>query len=141
MNPVLSITLKAAVVLALGLLSAFAGSPLVRLVLRVADSPRPSKAASAEGEPAQSPGIRAASAQLRGGHWIGLLERIAVFATILSGFGEGIAVVLAIKGLARYPDLKAPTAGAAERFIIGTFTSVLFAAGCAGLSWWLIRLW
>ena len=49
--------------------------------------------------------------------------------------------MLAIKGLARYPELKGPadsgvpvTAHAvAERFIIGTFTSVLWAIGCAGL--------
>jgi F0F1-type ATP synthase membrane subunit c/vacuolar-type H+-ATPase subunit K len=140
-NPVLALALKAAVVLALGAIAALAGSPLVRAVLRLADSPRPSKAAAADGEPPQSPGIRAASAQLRGGHWIGLLERLAIFATILAGFAEGIAVVLAIKGLARYPDLKATTTGAAERFIIGTFTSVLFAAACSGLAWWVIGLW
>jgi hypothetical protein len=70
-----------------------------------------------------------------------MLERLAVFATMLAGFGEGIAIVLAIKALARYPELKATTSGAAERFIIGTFTSVLFAAACAGLAWWLIGLW
>jgi hypothetical protein len=50
-------------------------------------------------------------------------------------------VVLAIKGLARYPELKATTSGAAERFIIGTFSSVLFAAAWAGLAWWLTGLW
>lgn len=142
MSPVLAIALRAAVVLVLGIVSALAGSPLVRLVLYLADRPpRASKAATADGEPPQSPGIRAASAKLRGGRWIGMLERIAIFATILSGFGEGIAVVLAIKGLARYPDLKATTAGAAERFIIGTFTSVLFAAACAGAAVWLTALW
>jgi F0F1-type ATP synthase membrane subunit c/vacuolar-type H+-ATPase subunit K len=137
---VLAAALKATVVVVLGAVAALAGSPLVRVVLRLADSPRP-KAAAADGEPPQSPGIQAASAQLRGGHWIGLLERLAVFAAILAGFGEGIAVVLAIKGLARYPDLKATTTGASERFIIGTFSSVLFASACAGLAWWLIGLW
>lgn len=141
MNPVLAVVLKAVVVLALATVAALAGSPLVRTVLRLADRPRRAGDAGADGEPPQSPGIQAASAQLRGGHWIGLLERLAVFATILAGFAEGIAVVLAIKGLARYPDLKATTAGAAERFIIGTFSSVLFAAACAGLAWWVIGLW
>ncbi|MCA0294290.1 MAG: hypothetical protein LCH96_03050 [Actinobacteria bacterium] len=141
MNPVLADVLRIAVVAVLGLVATFVGSPVVRLVFRIADSPRPSKAAAADGEPPQSPGIRAASAQLRGGHWIGLLERLSIFVSILAGFGEGIAVVLAIKGLARYPDLKATTSGAAERFIIGTFASVLFAAACSGLAWWLIRLW
>ena len=141
MNPVLSALLKVAVVVVLGLVATLVGSPAVRLVFRVADSPRPSKGATADGEPALSPGIRAASAQLRGGHWIGLLERLAVYATILAGFGEGIAIVLAIKGLARYPDLTATTPGAAERFIIGTFTSVMFAAACAGAAWWVVGLW
>lgn len=141
MNPVLSIGLKALVVAVIGVVATLAGSPLVRLVLRRADQPRARPEDAAEGEPAQAPGIQAASAQLRGGHWIGLLERLAVFSSILCGFAEGIAVVLAIKGLARYPDLKATTTGAAERFIIGTFSSVLFASACAGLAWWIAGLW
>lgn len=68
---------------------------------------------------------------LRGGTWIGVLERIAVTATLIAGWPEGLAVVLAVKGLARYPELRSPGAGASERFIIGTFTSVLWAAACA----------
>jgi len=68
---------------------------------------------------------------LRGGAWIGTLERIAVTATLIAGWPEGLAVVLAVKGLARYPELRSPGAGASERFIIGTFTSVLWAAACA----------
>lgn len=68
---------------------------------------------------------------LRGGAWIGALERIAVAAALIAGWPEGLAVVLAVKGLARYPELRSPGAGASERFIIGTFTSVLWAAACA----------
>lgn len=68
---------------------------------------------------------------LRRGAWIGALERLAVTATLIAGWPEGIAVVLAVKGLARYPELRSPGAGASERFIIGTFTSVLWAAACA----------
>jgi F0F1-type ATP synthase membrane subunit c/vacuolar-type H+-ATPase subunit K len=72
---------------------------------------------------------------LRGGAWIGALERVAVFATLVVGWGAGIAVVLAVKGLGRYPELRnEQNTGAAERFIIGTFTSVLWAAACAGLA-------
>lgn len=70
---------------------------------------------------------------LRGGTWIGVLERIAVAATLLAGWPEGLAVVLAVKGLARYSELRRPN-GAAERFIIGTFASVLWAAACAGVA-------
>ncbi|CUR53895.1 conserved membrane hypothetical protein [metagenome] len=70
---------------------------------------------------------------LRGGAWIGALERAAVFATLIWGWPEGLAVVLGLKGLGRYPELRSgDSSGIAERFIIGTFTSVLWAAACAG---------
>lgn len=144
MNPVLTLVLKALIVAVLGIVAVLVGSPVVTALFRRADPPRPATAnaeESAAAAQADAPGIRAAAATLRGGRWIGMLERLAVFATILAGFGEGIAVVLAIKALARYPELKATTSGAAERFIIGTFSSVLFAAACAGLAWWLIGLW
>ncbi len=142
MNPVLAAALKAAVVAVLALVAVLAGSPLVTALFRRADPPPPPPGATAEaGEPPEAPGVLAAAATLRGGRWIGMLERLAVFAAILAGFGEGIAVVLAVKGLARYPELKATSSGTAERFIIGTFASVLFAAACAGLAWWLTGLW
>ena len=71
---------------------------------------------------------------LRGGAWIGALERGAVAATLVAGWPEGLAVVLALKGLGRYPELRnAGTGAVAERFIIGTFTSVLWAAACAAV--------
>jgi F0F1-type ATP synthase membrane subunit c/vacuolar-type H+-ATPase subunit K len=76
---------------------------------------------------------------LRGGALIGALERAAIFAALVAGWPEGIAVALAIKGLARYPELRSPDQPAsvtpqavAERFIIGTFTSVLWSVTCAG---------
>ncbi len=143
MNPALALSLKAVVIGVLAVVAVLFGSPVVTALFKRADPPRPAGGdpASAAADPGDAPGIRAAAATLRGGRWIGMLERLAVFATILSGFAEGIAVVLAIKALARYPELKATSSGAAERFIIGTFTSVLFAAGCAGLAWWLIGLW
>ncbi|MFZ2014461.1 MAG: hypothetical protein WAV00_11605 [Nocardioides sp.] len=79
--------------------------------------------------------VRPAGDVLRGGAWIGALERLAVFATLIAGWGPGLAIVLAVKGLGRYPELRnQEDTGAAERFIIGTFTSVLWAAGCAGLA-------
>jgi hypothetical protein len=71
---------------------------------------------------------------LRGGAWIGLLERAGVFASLVAGWPEGLAIVLGLKGLGRYPELRnQERTGAAERFIIGTFTSVLLAAACAGV--------
>jgi hypothetical protein len=83
----------------------------------------------------ESETIRPAGDVLRGGAWIGGLERLAVFVTLLAGWGPGLAIVLAVKGLGRYPELRnQEDTGAAERFIIGTFTSVLWAAGCAALA-------
>jgi hypothetical protein len=69
---------------------------------------------------------------LRGGAIIGILERFAVCLAILAGQPVAIAYVVAIKGLGRFAELKA-TPVAAERFIIGTLTSMLWAAGVAAL--------
>ncbi len=77
---------------------------------------------------------------LPGGQWIGYLERLAVFATLTAGWKEGLALILAIKGLARYPELALSDSRAAEKFIIGTLASVLFAASCAGVAAWLTGL-
>lgn len=68
---------------------------------------------------------------LRGGAWIGALERLAVLSTLLGGWYEGVAVVLAVKGLGRYPELRRPAA--AERFIIGTLTSMLWVLAVVGV--------
>ena len=70
---------------------------------------------------------------LRGGAIIGVLERLAVCLAILAGQPVAIAYVVAIKGLGRFAELKA-TPVAAERFIIGTLTSMLWAAGIAALA-------
>ncbi|MFP5336075.1 MAG: hypothetical protein ACLGIV_12280 [Actinomycetes bacterium] len=71
-----------------------------------------------------------ASEALRGGAWIGVLERAAMSATLLAGWPAGIPVVLAVKGLGRYPELRHP--GVSERFIIGTLASLLWAAAATG---------
>ncbi|QYF90785.1 hypothetical protein [Arthrobacter sp. PAMC25284] len=80
------------------------------------------------------PADAAANARiLRGGAIIGILERVAVALAILAGEPVAIAYVVAIKGLGRFAELKA-TPVAAERFIIGTLTSMLWAAGIAVLA-------
>ncbi|MDH6236653.1 hypothetical protein [Cryobacterium sp. CG_9.6] len=68
---------------------------------------------------------------LRGGLAIGMLERFAVTGAILAGFPEGIAVVVAIKGVGRFTELS--SAESRERFIIGTFASLIWACACAAL--------
>ena len=79
--------------------------------------------------------VRRAGEVLRGGAWIGALERLAVYVALVAGWAPGLAIVLAVKGLGRYPELRnQEDTGVAERFIIGTFTSVLWAVACAGLA-------
>ena len=90
-------------------------------------------AASDEGSPAvggADPGAEPVETVLRGGAWIGFLERGAVAATLLAGWPEGIALVLAVKGVGRYSELR--EANAPEAFIIGTLASLLWAAAAAG---------
>jgi len=110
------------------LASAAGGGPLTVTILRLASaSTAPRRREPGRPDPTPPEDL------LRGGAWIGALERLAVTTALIAGWPEGIAVVLAVKGLARYPELRAPGAGASERFIIGTLTSVLWAAACAVL--------
>lgn len=116
-------------VLLAGGLAVAGGGPVTALVFTWVD--RQDHPATGDQQP-----IRSAGEVLRGGAWIGALERTAVFASLVSGLTAGLAVALALKGLGRYPELRGgQSAGAAERFIIGTFTSVLWACACAGVVW------
>ncbi|QMW65171.1 hypothetical protein H4N58_13230 [Mumia sp. ZJ1417] len=104
------------------------GAVVTTAAFEVIDSARP-----AVGEGAT---VKAAADVLRGGAWIGALERLAVFGALAARWPEGVAIVLAVKGLGRYPELRAqetggtPHSGAAERFIIGTMVSVIWAVAC-----------
>lgn len=115
------------------------GGPVSAAVLRLVPDPDPVAAAPAAAAAALDPRTprppdpdATAAEVLRGGATIGVLERAAICVSVLLGWPEGIAVVLAVKGLGRYPELRAP--GTSERFIIGTFTSVLWALACAGVT-------
>ncbi len=98
-----------------------AGGPVATAVLATADP----RTAGAAGGP-QDPEI------LRGGAWIGVLERAVVAVTLLAGSPEGLVVLAAVKGLGRYAELRTPAA--AERFIVGTLASGLWAAACVGVA-------
>lgn len=108
-------------------LAAAGGYPLTVAVLHlaaredrssVAEQPAAAEPAQAELDP---------STVLRGGTSIGILERLAITGAILVGYPAAIAVVIAVKGLGRFPELNTAT-GVSERFIIGTLTSALWAA-------------
>lgn len=126
MSLIVAIAVRSIVIVAGAAIAVFPGSPVVAAVLNKAGATTPTETDSG---------------QLRGGRWIGRLERLAVVASLLSGFPEGIAVVLAVKSLARYPELRSTDSATAEKFIIGTFASVLFAAAIAGLTLLVINLW
>jgi hypothetical protein len=97
------------------------GGPVATAVLRAAD---PAQVGVAGGP--QDPTI------LRGGAWIGALERAAIAGALLTGSAEALVAVIAVKGLGRFAELRAPAA--AERFIVGTLASGLWAAGCVGVA-------
>jgi hypothetical protein len=121
-------------VIALGAvaISAFGGSPAVKTVLALATRQIEGEAGgiliAASGEAATG----AKREVLRGGLTIGILERLATTASILAGVPEAIAVVIAIKGVGRFSELNASEAQ--ERFIIGTFVSLGWAAVCGVLA-------
>ncbi|MBR7193952.1 MULTISPECIES: hypothetical protein [unclassified Gordonia (in: high G+C Gram-positive bacteria)] len=122
------------------------GGPVVRTVLvaggvgqRTGPGPDPEGSpddgsgddTDAPDSPAPAPADPAEAGPLRGGRVIGYLERLAVVTTLMAGWPEGLAIILAVKSLARYPELRAPHA--AEQFIMGTFASVMWAVGMAGV--------
>lgn len=79
-----------------------------------------------------APGVLPARREvLRGGTTIGVLERLAATGTIVAGFPEGLAIVVAVKGVGRFTELEAPEAR--ERFIIGSLASLIWACA-AGLA-------
>lgn len=66
---------------------------------------------------------------LRGGLTIGVLERVGSAGAIIAGFPEALAIVVAVKGVGRFTELESPEAR--ERFIIGTFASLIWACAAA----------
>ncbi|GAA3943926.1 hypothetical protein [Microbacterium soli] len=68
---------------------------------------------------------------MRGGTVIGYLERVCTAVAIVVGFPEALAVIVAVKGIGRFPELA--ESEARERFIIGTLASLLWAGSVAAI--------
>ncbi|MDK7749818.1 hypothetical protein QP572_05555 [Brevibacterium sp. UMB10442] len=83
--------------------------------------PQDPPADNAEVAPTEEPTVT--SGVMRGGLMIGILERALAAAAVALGRVEVLAVIIAVKGLGRIPELKNSRA-AGERFIIGTFASL-----------------
>jgi len=86
-----------------GLLAIVGGGPVTTRIFAFVDSSEQSTATPDDQSLDRAGG---AGDVLRGGAWIGALERLAVFAGLAAGFPEGVAVVLALKGVGRFPDLR-----------------------------------
>ncbi len=127
----MEVAFKGLVIAVCGVLAVL-GNPVIRAFLRRIDPPRPSS----------EPTLLDAGTKLPGGRWIGVLERVGTYVCLVAGFPAGLAFILGVKGLGRYPELRNgddPRLG--ELFIIGTFASMLWAAGFAGVALGVIRLW
>jgi len=107
-----------------------AGSVLVEQVLqRIKGLPGSSEEAGAEPGPSEL-GAGAPA----GGRVIGMLERAFAYGGVLVGHPETVALVVAVKSVARYPEFKGRNGRRfAEYFLIGTLLSLLFALGVAYL--------
>lgn len=119
------------------LASVLIGWAVTVLVLRAAKVPEPKR----RDRGAEDPRILEAPAPAigvhRGGTWVGILERAAIATCIVYGQAALIAAVVAVKGLGRFAELRDdPTF--AERFLIGTLTSMLTASWVALLGMRLI---
>ncbi|MFD6092122.1 hypothetical protein ACFWGN_08410 [Oerskovia sp. NPDC060338] len=104
-----------------------AGTPAAPPPAPAAPDPAAAAAPSDPGGPLGEEAVQT----LRGGTWIGILERLAITGCLLAGYPAGVAFVVAIKGLGRYPELRDHPV-AAERFMIGTLASMIW-AGATGI--------
>jgi hypothetical protein len=112
--------------LALALLGVIGGYPVTIWVLGLATPKK--RGARKRDDDGEHGGILVEGHEvLRGGWVIGYLERIAVIVAVMLGRFEIFAAVIAVKGLGRFTELD--TSVARERFIIGTLSSLGWAAG------------
>jgi hypothetical protein len=78
------------------------------------------------------PGWKSGEDTLKGGRVLGPLERVIVGAIVLAGDPAAAAIVIAAKGLLRFPEIREGDDGPGpeaitEYFLIGTLTSLLIA--------------
>jgi hypothetical protein len=120
------------------------GNLLVRLSLCRVGAPTPSEVpqeqTKAEGEEAKA--AREPANRLKGGRLIGPMERVFIMGLGLAGEFTAAGVVVAAKGLIRWPELQAvregdPDSGidaVTEYFLVGSFVSWLVALASLGLA-------
>lgn len=111
------------------------GNRITRSVLSLAgraDAGAPPAVASDAGDSGSEEEL-----ELKGGRYIGPMERILVFGLALAGAEGIIGALMAAKGIVRFPEISADRrrGGRAEEFLVGSLTSWGLAAGGVLLLW------
>jgi hypothetical protein len=101
------------------------GNVLVRLVLRATGTVDPARGASHD-----------ATRTLKGGRLLGPMERLFILGLGLAGHVTAASIVIAAKGLLRFPELQAARDGSGpnidevtEYFLVGSFVSWMVSLG------------
>jgi hypothetical protein len=115
---------RALVLLGVVLLQMSTGNVIVRLVLAATHTVNPAR----EGTPSDP------ATRLKGGRLLGPMERLLIVALALAGQVAAATVVVAAKGLVRFPELQAKREQErihrlTEYFLVGSFASWLVALG------------
>lgn len=116
----------------IALFEVVSANALVRVALRQESRGTPRRATdSADGA------LLLRSPQLKGGRWIGPLERIALTGLLVAGAYPVAAGLMAAKGIVRFPEIQQDRAqgNMAEYFLVGSFVSWTIAILAAGLLW------
>ncbi|MET4582001.1 hypothetical protein ABIE21_001491 [Conyzicola nivalis] len=82
------------------------------------------RSSSAAAEP-PTPAPVAPFTELKGGRFIGPLERLFLLALVLAGAFTAVAAIVAAKGIIRFPEISKDAVGGskAEYFLVGSFAS------------------
>lgn len=123
---------RALLVLALLLAQLSTGNLVVRLVLAVTGTVNPIRPRPAVGDPADP------SLELKGGRLLGPMERLLILGLGLAGNLTAASIVVAAKGLLRFPELSSrkeqeQVHRLTEYFLVGSFVSWLLALGSLAL--------
>lgn len=115
---------RALLLLALVLVQLSTGNVLVRLVLSATGTVLPAQHGT-EGDPEM---------RLKGGRLLGPMERLVIFGLGLAGELTAAGIVIAAKGLLRFPELQSRADQhrihtLTEYFLVGSFVSWMFALG------------